>query len=72
MTNYFASDEIFYRRFFLPMKLYADFFSSDEVLGPVIHNNDTGLYRDDGLGIFQGISKPMIERKKKLITKNFK
>ena len=54
------------------MKLYADFFSSDEVLGPVIHNNDTGLYRDDGLGIFQGILKPMIERKKKLIIKNFK
>ena len=31
MTNYFASDEIFYRRFFLPAKFYADFFPSDKV-----------------------------------------
>ena len=29
--NYFASDEIFYRLFFLPTKFNADFFSTDEV-----------------------------------------
>ena len=34
MTNYFASGEIFYRRFFLPTKFYADFFSSDKVYIP--------------------------------------
>ena len=41
-------------------------------LGPVIDKNDIGLYRDDSLGIFRGISKPMTERKKKLIVKTFK
>ena len=41
-------------------------------LGPVIDKNDIGLYRDDGLTIFRKISKPMIERKKKLIVKTFK
>ena len=30
--NYFASAEIFYRRFFLPTKFYGDFFSSNKVL----------------------------------------
>ena len=34
--------------------------------------NDLGLYRDDGLGIFSGISKPMLERKKKPILKTSK
>ena len=41
-------------------------------LGPVIGKNDIGLYQDDGLGIFYRISKPMIERKEKLIVKTFK
>ena len=41
-------------------------------LGSVIDENDIGLYRDDGLGIFRGISKPMIERKEKMIAKTFK
>ena len=41
-------------------------------LGPVIDKNDIGLNRDDGLGIFHRISKPMISRKKKLIVKTFK
>ena len=41
-------------------------------LGPVIEKNDIGLYRDDGLTIFRGISKPMIEKNKKLIVKTFK
>ena len=41
-------------------------------LGSVIDKNDIGLYRDDGLGIFCGISKLMIESKKKLIVKTFK
>ena len=34
-------------------------------VGPIIDKNDLGLYRQDGLGLFCGISKPMIERKKK-------
>ena len=34
--------------------------------------NVIDLYRDDGLGIFHGISKPVIERKKKLIFKTFR
>ena len=34
--------------------------------------NDIRLYRDDSIGIIHGISKPIIERKKKLIVKNFK
>ena len=37
-------------------------------LGSVIDKNDIGLYRDNGLGIFRRISKPMIERKKNLQT----
>ena len=41
-------------------------------LGSVIDKNDIGLYRDDSLGIFRGTSKPVIERKKKLIVKTFK
>ena len=41
-------------------------------LGSVIDKNDIGLYRDDGLGIFRGTSKPVIERRKKLIVKTFK
>ena len=41
-------------------------------LGLVIDKNDIGLYRDDDLGIFRGISKPKVERKKKLILKTFK
>ena len=34
-------------------------------LGSIIDKNDNGLYRDNGLEVFRGISKPMIERKKK-------
>ena len=34
-------------------------------LGSVIEKNDIGLYRDSDLGTFFGISKPIIERKKK-------
>ena len=30
-----------------------------------------GLYRDEGLGIFKNISRPEIERKKKIIVKVF-
>ena len=41
-------------------------------LGSIIDKNDIGLYRDNGLGISLEISKPMIERKKKLIAKTFK
>ena len=41
-------------------------------LGPVIDKNDIGFYWDDGLGIFCRISKPVVERKKKLIAKTFK
>ena len=41
-------------------------------LGPVINKNDIGFYRDDGIAFFGEISKPMIERKKKLFVKTFK
>ena len=41
-------------------------------LGSIIDKNGIGLYWDGGLGIFYGISKPMIERKKKRIVKTFK
>ena len=34
--------------------------------------NDIRVYRDDSIGIIHKILKPMIERKKKLIVKNFK
>ena len=40
--------------------------------GPIIEKNDIGLYRDNGLWIFRGISKPMAEKKKKLTVKTFK
>ena len=39
-------------------------------LGSVMDKNDIRLYRDDSIGIIHGISKPMIERKKKLIASN--
>ena len=38
----------------------------------VKNKEDIGLYRDDGLGIFQNISKTEIERKKKQIGEVFK
>ena len=41
-------------------------------LTSIINKSDIGLYRDDGLGIFQNVSKPEIERKKKAIVKVFK
>ena len=34
--------------------------------------NNVGLYRDDGLGIFRNLSRPNIEWKKKEIIKIFK
>ena len=41
-------------------------------LRSVIDKNDIGLYRDDGLGMFHGISKPIRKNKEKLILKTFK
>ena len=41
-------------------------------LTSIINKSDIGLYRDDGLGIFQNVSKPEIKRKKKAIVKVFK
>ena len=38
----------------------------------VTNKENVGLYRDDGLGIFQNIPKTKIERKKKQIAKLFK
>ena len=38
----------------------------------VTNKEDIGLYRDDGLGIFQNIPKTEIERKKKEVDKVFK
>ena len=49
----------------------AGFFYSNQ-LGPVIDRSDTGLYRDNSLGIFGGISKLEIKRKKKETDKTFK
>ena len=37
----------------------------------IINKEYVGLYRDDGLGIFKNISRPEIERKKKVIVKVF-
>ena len=41
-------------------------------LTSIINKSNIDLYRDDGLGIFQNVSKPEIERKKKVIVKVFK
>ena len=41
-------------------------------LKPIISEDNVGLYRDDGLGVFQNISKTEIERKKKALIKVFK
>ena len=41
-------------------------------LRSIINKSNAGLYRDDGLGTFQNVSKPEIERKKKAIVKVFK
>ena len=38
----------------------------------IIDVDSIGLYRDDGLGIFESLSGPLIERKKKNIIKVFK
>ena len=40
------------------------------LLGNTIDKNKIGLYKDDGLGIFENLSKPQIERKKKSIVKD--
>ena len=37
----------------------------------IINEEYVGLYCDDGLGIFKNISRPEIERKKKVIVKVF-
>ena len=37
-----------------------------------VNKESIGLYRDDGLGVFNNIPKPEIERKKKQIVKRFK
>jgi hypothetical protein len=42
------------------------------LLGIHIDNAKIGLYRDDGLGYFDNLSNPAIERKKKSIVKIFK
>ena len=41
-------------------------------LSGIIDKADIGLYRDDGLGVMRGISKPEIERRKKAIIQIFK
>ena len=41
-------------------------------LSNIIDIDSIGLYRDDGLGIFESLSGPQIERKKKNIIKVFK
>ena len=41
-------------------------------LSHVINKSDIGLYRDDGLGKVENMSKPQIERMKKAIVKVFK
>ena len=39
-------------------------------ISPIMHEqNNVGLYRDDGLGMFRNLSRPNIERKKKEIIK---
>ena len=40
-------------------------------LASITNKSNIGLYCDDGLGIFQNISKPEIKRKKKAIVKVF-
>ena len=42
------------------------------LLGECIDKNSIGLYRDDGLGVFENLSGPQIERKKKNIITVFK
>ena len=42
------------------------------LLGEVTYKDNIGLYRDDGLGIFEKLSGPQIERNKKQIIKVFK
>ena len=41
-------------------------------LSNIIDKNSIGLYRDDGLGVFDKLYGPQIEQKKKKIIKNFK
>ena len=41
-------------------------------LSNIIDIGSIGLYRDDGLGIFESLSEPQIERKKKNIFKCLK
>ena len=41
-------------------------------LSNIIDTDNIGLYHDDGLGIFESLSGPQIEQKKKNIIKVFK
>ena len=41
-------------------------------MADIISREKEGLYRDDGLGVFQNVSGPEAERKKKAIVKVFK
>ena len=41
-------------------------------MADIISSEKEGLYRDDGLGVFQNVSRPEAERKKKAIVKVFK
>ena len=41
-------------------------------MADIISREKEGLYRDDGLGLFQNVLRPEAERKKKAIVKVFK
>ena len=41
-------------------------------LGSIINKNSCELYRDDGFGIFENLSRPQIESKRRQIIKLFK
>ena len=41
-------------------------------LSNIIDKNRTGLYHDDGLGVFDKLSEPQIEQRKNKIIKTFK
>lgn len=42
------------------------------LLSKIVNKSNIGLYRDDGLGYFEDLPNPVIERKKKSIVKAFK
>ena len=41
-------------------------------LNNIIDENTIGLYRDNGLGVFDKLSGPQIDQRKRKIIKNFK